>query len=244
MAIALKITQRLGKLRDIVNWLSRETKINSAVEESYRYLFVRDITRAGIDDVFYPVASAANYSLLYLVWRCVRDLPITSVLELGAGQSTLLLDRARAAFASRFAVRTIEHDAFWAKAVADNVGHRVVHAALAPLVVEQRAITYYDLAQVLDDQQLFDLVIVDGPPSESAATRYNRSGCAALLERCLAEDFVVIVDDAERDGEAAAVDACRAALHRQGRSFAEATVTAAKRQHVFASDRFRAAAFF
>jgi predicted O-methyltransferase YrrM len=240
----LKIKQRLGKLRDIVNWQSREAKINPAQEDIYRYLFLRDITRAGIDDVFYPVASAANYSLLYLVWRCLRDLPITAVLELGAGQSTLLLDRARTALAQRFTVRTIEHDAFWAKAVADTVSHTVVHTAFAQLVVEGRTIAYYDVPQVLDGEQRFDLVLVDGPPAESDETRYSRSGCAALLERCLAEDFVVIVDDAERDGEAVAVDACRATLQRQGRGFGEVAVTAAKRQHIFASERFRAALFF
>jgi predicted O-methyltransferase YrrM len=236
--------QKLAKLRDVVNWLSRESKINPALEEIYRHLFVRDIARAGIDDVFYPVGSAANYSLLYLVWRCVRDLPIAAVLELGAGQSTLLLDKARPALGAGFAVRTIEHDAFWAQAVAQNVTHEVVQAPLVPLQIGGRTIAYYDLAQVIGDAQRFDLVIVDGPPAANGDTRYSRTGCVAVLERCLAEDFVVIVDDAERAGEAAAVDACRALLHRLGRGFSEAAVTAAKRQHIFASDRFKAAVFF
>lgn len=236
--------QKLDKLRDVANWLSRETKVNPALEEVYRYLFVRDIGRAGIDDVFYPVGSAANYSLLYLVWRCVRDLPITAVLELGAGQSTLLLDKARAPLGARFAVRTIEHDAFWAKAVADNVAHTVVEAPLVPARVAERDIAYYDLARIAAEGERFDLVIVDGPPAATADTRYSRIGCVAVLERCLADDFVVIVDDAERDGEAAAVDACRDLLRRRGAAFSEVAVTAAKRQHIFASERFRAAVFF
>ena len=236
--------KKLRKLRDVVNWLSRETKINSAVEDSYRHLFLRDIARAGIDDVFYPVGSAANYSLLYMIWRCLRDLPVTAVLELGAGQSTLLLDKARQALGGRFAVRTIEHDAFWATAVTENVSHPVVQAPLVPARVGEHAIAYYDLARAIPDAQQFDLVIVDGPPAETDETRYSRSGCVAVLERCLAEDFVVILDDAERDGEAAAVDACRDLLRRLGRGFGETAVTAAKRQHVFASDRFKAALFF
>jgi hypothetical protein len=88
------------------------------------------------------------------------------------------------------------------------------------------------------------MVIVDGPAAATAATRLSRIGCVAVLERCLADDFVVILDDAERDGESAAVDACRAMLHRMGRGFCESALAAAKRQHLFASDRFRAAAFF
>src|SRR5262245_24195011 len=184
--------QKLAKLGDVVNWLARESKINPALEEVYRYLFVRDLGRAGIDDVFYPVGSAANYSLLYLVWRCVRDLPIMAVLELGAGQSTLLLDKARPALGRSFAVRTIEHDEFWARAVAENVGHEVVQAPLVPVRVGERTIAYYDLARVVADAQAFDLVIVDGPPAATRDTRYNRTGCVAVLERCLAEDFVVI----------------------------------------------------
>src|SRR6185369_1573975 len=106
----------------------------------------------------------------------------------------------------------------------------VVQAPLVPLQIGGRTIAYHDLAQVIGDAQRFDLVIVDGPPAANGDTRYSRTGCVAVLERCLAEDFVVIVDDAERAGEAAAVDACRALLHRLGRGFSEAAVTAAKRQ--------------
>src|SRR5262249_15216506 len=158
-----------------------------------------DIGRAGLDDVFYPVGSAANYSLLYLVWRCVRDLPITSVLELGAGQSTLLLDKARPKLANRFGVRTIEHDEFWANAGAANVSHEVVQAPLVPARVADRSIVYYDLARAIPDAQHFDLVIVDGPPAWTREARYDRIGCVAVLERCLAEDFVVVIDDTERE---------------------------------------------
>lgn len=236
--------RQLEKLRAVVNWLSRESRINPALEEIYRHLFVRDIARAGIDDVFYPVGSAANYSLLYLVWRCVRDLPITAVLELGAGQSTLLLDKARGALGARFAVRTVEHDEFWARAVADNVAHAVVQAPLVPTRVGERQIAYYDLERALAQDERFDLIIVDGPPAATRDARYSRIGCVNVLERCLADDFVVIVDDAERDGEAAAVDACRDLLRRRGAAFSETAVAAAKRQHVFASERFRAAVFF
>lgn len=40
----------------------------------------------------FPVGGAAGALLMYRVLRGLRELPVSSVLELGAGQTTLLLD--------------------------------------------------------------------------------------------------------------------------------------------------------
>ena len=90
----------------------------------------------------------------------------------------------------------------------------------------------------------FDLIIVDGPPANTPANRHHRSGCLQVVDRWLDNDFILIFDDAERRGEAETIVACRELLLRSRRNFHEGAILAAKRQHVFAGGRFRAAAFY
>jgi predicted O-methyltransferase YrrM len=234
----------IRRLREIVHSLSAKSRTEPSAEAIYHYLFTRDLRSIGIEDVFYPVGSAANASLLYLILRCLRELEIKSVLELGCGQSTLLIDKVKARLGLDCAVRTVEHDAFWAKAVARNVHHDIVSTALEPIEVAGHAIGYYRLDAILDGGRTFDCIIVDGPPAYTKALRYARLGCLKVIESCLAPDFVLILDDAERDGEAAAVAACRDLLRRRGIPFQESQVVAAKRQHLFCGGSFTRAAFF
>ena len=52
----------------------------------YRDLFLRELARLGVEDGFYPIGGAANYSLLYLVLRAMTEFPVSSILEVGAGK--------------------------------------------------------------------------------------------------------------------------------------------------------------
>jgi hypothetical protein len=235
---------KLSKLREIVSTLSRQSRTNPELESVYRGLFVRDIAKAGMEDVYYPVGHAANYSLLYLVMRCVQELKFAEVLELGAGQTTILLDQAKRALAAEYRVRTIEHDLLWARKISALVSHEIVQADLAPLVVGGRRINYYDPKVIAGDDRKYDLVIVDGPPAFAPATRYDRTGIASVVEGHLAPEFVIVFDDAERDGEVEAIGSCRHLLNSRGIRFLEGQVSGFKRQHVFATPAHARAAFF
>jgi hypothetical protein len=70
-----------------------------------------------------------------------------------------------------------------------------------------------------DSSILYDFVLVDGPPE--------------LIENNLADNFVAIVDDAERRGEAALVNLIRRKLQESKRDFRETAIMAAKQQAVF-----------
>jgi hypothetical protein len=234
---------RLRKLRDIVSTLSRQSKTNPELESVYRDLFTRDIASLGMEDVYYPVGHAANHSLLYLVMRCVRELEPAQILELGAGQTTILLDRAKRALAADFQIRTVEHDPLWAEEISLRVGHEIVRTKLSPIAVDGRRINYYDRGAVADGRR-YDFVIVDGPPAFTPAMRFDRTGIATLLDDILAPEFVLIFDDAERDGESAAIDMCRRLLKNRGIEFFEGSVSGFKRQHVFATAAHAKAAFF
>jgi hypothetical protein len=214
------------------------------MEIVYRELFLRDLSRLGLEDRYYPVGSAANHSLLYLITRCFMELPVSRVLEMGAGQSSILMSQLKDRLKKETAITTVEHDPQWAVRVESQVSHRVEIAALVPKTIEGYSISHYG-GQYFDPSALYDFVLVDGPPAHGHKDMaLNRIGAVELLEKNLAGSFVIIVDDAERRGEDVLVDLIRRKLRSKDRDFRETAIMAAKRQHVFAAGDCSGAVFF
>jgi hypothetical protein len=166
----------------------------SSAELRYQAIFDAAVARSGIAvPPLYTLGPAANASLLYLLFRLVGDFPELDILELGAGQSTLLLDALNRAGRAR-SVLTLEHDPAWSQSVAGRVGHEVRLAPLRDEVVLGVATQTYAVSLAAR----YSCVIVDAPPG---APRHSRWGSLQLLQQNLAAEFVVIFDDAERPGE-------------------------------------------
>jgi len=98
----------------------------------------------------------------------------------------------------------------------------------------------FDLSS-LSPQDKFDLVVVDGPLGRD---RRSRWGSLALLERHLADEFIVVFDDAERPGELETVAEARALLRGRVERLHEVQVVALKRQVAFASSAFQRVAWY
>jgi len=232
-ARALRHWPRVARTR-----IEREGRIAPEAEIVYRELFLRDLARAGIEDEFHPVGSAANHGLLYLITRCVLELPVCRVLELGAGQTSVLLDRLAARVGRPCHITTVEHDPYWAREIGARVSHPVIRVPLTPR-------GFYDLDDAFDPEAPApDFVIVDGPPAGTAATRDSRLGAAAWLAGMLAKEFVVVFDDTERAAEARMVGRFRRLMTDRGDAPFEGAVLAAKQQRIACSHGFRAAAYF
>jgi hypothetical protein len=158
----------------------REAKYATMFNEAFR-------KRTGEAPAFYPTAGAANYSLLYTIMRCVTELPVTRVLELGMGQSTVLLDALGADTVS------VDHEEPWVQRMGEKVKHQCVYAPLVERQVHGFAVPAYDFAP-----SKFDLVLVDGPQGTPRRSRW----CSLdVLDKCLGDEFIVIFDDAARRGE-------------------------------------------
>ncbi|MGY3038082.1 hypothetical protein ACVIIV_007252 [Bradyrhizobium sp. USDA 4354] len=213
------------------------------LEAVYQHIFTRDVARIGIQDEFYPVGAAANYSFLYLILRATRSLKFQSILELGAGQTTLLLNALRAAGVVSGEINTIEHDTLWGNSVGNLVTHKVQCLPLVERTDGPYRYKGYDLrAAAIPD--LIDLLLIDGPVAWQKDRRYSRHGALPLLDRLDREGFVIVVDDAEREGESALVERIRDWLLREKISFQYTRVSAAKCQAVFASGKFSEVAFY
>lgn len=119
------------------------------------------------------------------------------ILECGSGLTTLLLGLVAAR--RGIEVWSLEHDPAWHARVAralDLPGMGTVHLHLAPLR-DYGAFAWYEppLAQMPSS---FALVVCDGPPE---GTRGGRYGLMPVIGERLAPGAVVLLDDAEREGE-------------------------------------------
>jgi hypothetical protein len=204
-----------------------------AAELFYQRLFDSAVLRSGLAvPPLYPVGSAANTSLLYILFRLAEEFPGFNGLELGAGQSSLLLDAlARAGRLS--SITTLEHDADWAARIGQQVAHEVVVAPLRPARVHGVDTEVYAFAP----QRRFDLVVVDGPVGRPDHSRW---GALALLETHLAEEFVVVFDDAERPGERQTIEQFLRLRPAAGHAF----VHAMKSQCLVFTPKYRAVASY
>lgn len=228
------ITKRIRRLAGRPDPFARET----GLESIYRDLFLRELARLGDKDRFFPVGGAANYSLLYLVLRIGTELRPQSVLDIGAGQSTLLWSLLRR---HRYVgdVLTLESDADWGTRIGAQVEHEVLVTPLADTLVAGRRAQTYDWDRAREGRR-FDAVICDGP---NGTPRHSRRGVLTLLDESLPDDFVLVIDDAERPGEQDTIAAVHARLQALDRSYQVGVVQAAKSQAVFATGRFLPATY-
>jgi predicted O-methyltransferase YrrM len=142
---------------------------------------------------------------LALIQHMIAALNMGRVLELGSGLSTVLLANSfRRAGEGR--ILSYDDDARWAaltQAAVEREGlAAIAEVRVAPMVdvtAGGRNAAWYDLSK-LDAAERFDLIVVDGPPSWKGDS-HARLPALYRLEKHLAENGVLVLDDAARPGE-------------------------------------------
>ncbi len=139
-----------------------------------------------------------------------------AVVELGGGTSTVLLARLLRqrwpAGGARHIV--VEHDLTWASWLTEQLAREglddrvsLVHAPLTPHPLAVAGLDWYDedrLQAGLDEAlagEAVDLLVVDGPPADTAARVLARFPALPALSSRLAPGATVVLDDVERPGE-------------------------------------------
>ncbi|MFC6494900.1 hypothetical protein [Ancylobacter dichloromethanicus] len=190
----------ISSIRDFIGYSSKlKFKIANLTgakiqREIYYQNIVHHINFHSFKYIPFAVSAAANYSLLYVIYRVVREGRPDRIAELGAGQSSLFLDSLRDV--ETFSALTVEHDPAWNGFVSARVRHETRCHELEDISFRGQIAKGYPSAAL--DSFDADVLIVDGP---IGTARYSRWGAGPIIERMVGREFVVIFDDAERSGE-------------------------------------------
>lgn len=149
---------------------------------------------------FSPGEWAADFGLLYTLYRVLNGIKPKSIIEFGLGQSSKMVHQ----YANYFKIEavTFEHDANWVNFFKEGKdGQYEVNVHLSELekimYKDFETITYKDIKKDLEGKK-FDLVLVDGP---FGSDHYSRTEIIDIAKNNLKSSFCIIMDDTERDGE-------------------------------------------
>lgn len=183
---------------------------------------------------FSPGVWAADYGLLYTLYRVLDGMKPKSILEFGLGQSSKLIHQ----YADYFQIPAItcEHDRNWIRFFNEGKDgcYEVTIKILELETIEYKGfdtLSYKHLNDELEDQT-FDLIVVDAP---FGSKHYSRSQIIQLAQNNLSNSFCIIVDDYERSGEQETVDEVKKIFKSKGIDFCERLYSASKQHYLLCS---------
>jgi predicted O-methyltransferase YrrM len=151
----------------------------------------------------FSVGSMRTAGLVHVCNLIVHRAPL-EVVECGSGVSTVVLARLLAERGSG-RITAVEHDPAWAVRIEGMLEREgllgIARVVLAPLRDGWYAAD--DVAQVPD---AIDLLVVDGPPADTAELAQARHPALGRLQDRLTEEAIVVLDDIGRAGERAVLE--------------------------------------
>lgn len=179
---------------------------------------------------FSPGGWAADYGVLYTLYRVLNDMKPKNIIEFGLGQTSKLLHQ-YGAYYREAKVLTCEHSSEWIDFFKAEIydkypininllelGNRNYHGL--------ETLVYKGLEDVCKGEK-FDLIVVDGP---YGSDHYSRSQLIDLARENLTEHFCIIIDDYERKGEQETIDEVMKVLDEKQIPFLR-TVYESSKQH-------------
>lgn len=153
---------------------------------------------------FSPGRWAVGYSALYVIYRVLNEARPKRILELGLGQSTRMIAQYAAAHED-VEHTVVENDAEWIAffkndfALSERTKIVQMDLEMVPYKDAEAVRTFKNFKETFAGQK-FDFIFIDAPIGGDM-TQYARIDVLGLLPECLSEDFVIMLDDAERSGE-------------------------------------------
>ena len=190
------------------------------------------------DKSFTCFRGAANYGFLYTLFRVLDNANPQTILEMGMGQTSKLTTQYAAFKHPDAKLDIVENDKNWIDlysaqlAKGDNI--RIHHQELEFFTVNGIACRKYaDMTPIVQDTK-YQLIVVDGP--FGADQPQPRTNIIGLVDNNLADDFVIIFDDAERAGEQDTIRKTKQRLSEKGIKFVEDKRTGIKTQVLLLSE--------
>lgn len=194
--------------------LTREVKENRSISDELLWANVFHDTIRGSkwlqNQSFSPGRAAIGYPTLYALYRILDEFQPKNILELGLGQSTKMIGsyaRWKEQKGEKCEHIVVEHDNSWIDffqtqfEISSSTPILNMDLIKVPLDALDGSLTEVNIYQnfgTLLQGKKFDLIFVDGPFGSPV---YSRMDIIDLLPECLNKSFIIMLDDAERDGE-------------------------------------------
>ena len=167
------------------------------------------------DVSFSPGRWAVGYPYLYVMYRVLNETRPKRILELGLGQSTRMIAQYTAAFQDVEHI-VVEHDPEWVGFFCNGF---LLPKNMKVVMLEREMVPYKDAEAVrvfkgfkeTFQGQKFDFISVDAPLGGDMK-QYARIDVLNLIPDGLSDNFVIMVDDCNRIGEAHTVNEIREKL--------------------------------
>ena len=211
-----------ASIKKLINY-SKEN-IRSSNESVWAQIFNNTITNSSwlLDKTFSPGRWAVGYPELYVIYRILNEFHPKHILEIGLGQSTRMFAQYAAAF-SEVQHLVVEHDPDWIYYFCEKVqmpnNSRIVQLEreMVPYKEAPNVRVFKGFQDALQGMK-FDFIFVDAPLG-SDMKEYSRIDVLSLLPQCLARNFAILMDDAERTGEKHTLEEIKNILQRHGINF-------------------------
>ncbi len=169
-----------------------------------------------------PGNAALGYPALYVLYRILNEFHPKSILETGLGQSTKLISLYNRKYEDCHH-RVVEHDSSWIEFFTNHFKvpetTEIVELPITDITIDlgkgPSNVTVYDGFTENFEGQVFDFMCIDGPFG-FRSPQYARVDLFGILPECLAESFVIFLDDCNRDGEKNTLDLISQLLKEHG----------------------------
>ena len=197
---------------------------------------------------FSLVNSAANYSLMYSLYRILNDAQPKNILELGLGQTTKLTSQ-YAKYFDDAKLTVLESDEDWIENFSKNLeisdNTRIVNLDVETFEYNNTINTRFKDIDKIVESEKYDLIIIDAPrgfmkkDGKNKLLDYSRTNIWQLIPSNLAADFIIIIDDYERKGERNTMDHAKELLKENNKEIFSYTAKGLKTQHAIFTEKYR-----
>lgn len=186
---------------------------------------------------------AGNYTLFYILFRILNEIKPPNVLELGLGETTKMIQAYKRLHNLEGTCISIEQNQEWIdfrlqKDISKDFIKLIHVPAINLNVYGVSTLIYEGLNRRLSALDLtFNLILVDGPWGSTSYSRYN---IVELIEDdLLHDDYIIIVDDYNRNGEQQTVTEIKSKLLSKEKKFIFGEYAGEKTVAIIASEKYK-----
>ena len=170
-----------------------------------------------------PGRWAVGYNYLYVMTRILNEKEPKAVLDLGLGiSSTLISQYFKGNHVNDGIHDVIEQDGEWIEfyTIKNRISSSTSIHKVECVEKEYKKIVYNayeDISKIVSGKK-YDVISVDGP---KGSDKYSRRDIIEFIPDILNKSFVIIMDDAEREGEISTLNDIKAKLEKNKIEYCE-----------------------